>query len=77
MSRQITVRLPEEQVEFIDAVVASGDAVSRADVVARALERERRRAVALRDVAILTGSQDDSDLDALAGYVASLEIDDA
>lgn len=72
MSKQITVRLPDEQVAFIDALVAAGDATSRADVVARAVERERRRIVALRDVAILAGTRDESDLADLARYSAGL-----
>ena len=72
MSKQITVRLPDEQVAFIDALVAAGDATSRADVVARALERERRRLVALRDVTILVGTQDESDLAEMARYSAGL-----
>lgn len=70
MTVQITVRLPDDLVEFVDAAVASGAASSRADAVARALIRERRRQVALRDVAILRGQPVDRDLDALAGYAA-------
>ena len=42
MSKQIAVRLPDELVAFIDDVVESGSERSRAAVVARALERERR-----------------------------------
>jgi Arc/MetJ-type ribon-helix-helix transcriptional regulator len=76
MSRQIAVRLPDDQVEFIDTLVADGHAASRAEVVARAVDRERRRIVALRDAAILAGSGDDPDLDGLAEYAAGIPLDD-
>ncbi len=49
MNRQIAVRIPEELVEFVDELVTSGQARSRAAAVTGALERERRRAVAERD----------------------------
>jgi hypothetical protein len=44
-------------------------------VVTRALERERRRAVAERDVAILARAGDDSDMDALAEHAARTPLD--
>jgi Arc/MetJ-type ribon-helix-helix transcriptional regulator len=50
---QIAVRLPDDLVAFVDHLVSRGDATSRAAVVSRALERERRRRVAERDAAIL------------------------
>ncbi len=77
MTRQIAVRLPDEIVDFIDQSVAEGRARSRAAVVARAVERERRRQLASRDVEILTGRPPDDDLDDLARYAAKvpLEID--
>jgi len=49
MSKQIAVRLPDELVDFVDEVVHAGAQPSRAAVVTRALERERRRIVAERD----------------------------
>lgn len=55
MSTQITVRLPDELVGLVDDLVASGEARSRASVVERALERELRRVLMERDVAILRG----------------------
>jgi Arc/MetJ-type ribon-helix-helix transcriptional regulator len=73
MTRQIAVRLPEELVDFVDEQVGSGTGRSRAAVVARALERERRRAAAARDAAILAGAPPDRDLAGLADYAASLE----
>ena len=68
MSRQIAVRLPSDLVDFIDALVAAGQSPSRASVVARALERERRRVSTERDIAILMADGDDPDLLALAEY---------
>jgi Arc/MetJ-type ribon-helix-helix transcriptional regulator len=69
MSKQIAVRLPDELVEFVDSAVASGSARSRASVVTRALERERRRAVAERDAEILARSAPDPELAGLAEHV--------
>jgi Arc/MetJ-type ribon-helix-helix transcriptional regulator len=71
MTVQITVRLPDDLVAFVDAEVARGDVSSRADAVARALVRERRRRTALADVAILRGSPGDPELDGLAEYTAA------
>ncbi len=75
MSKQITVRIPDGLVEFVDRIVSEGRAGSRAVVVSRALERERRRAVAARDAAILSGAGEDSDLDDLARRVAHAPLD--
>ena len=77
MSTQIAVRLPDELVAFVDEVVVSGAARSRAAVVTRALERERRRAVAARDAAILAGAGDDADLVRLARHAADLRSEPA
>lgn len=74
MSKQIAVRLPEELVEFVDRLVAGGEAKSRAAVVSRALQRERRREVALNDLHILAGAGPDPDADALAAYALDLPL---
>ncbi|WP_020387341.1 ribbon-helix-helix domain-containing protein [Kribbella catacumbae] len=66
MSKQITVRLPDELVEFMDRLVDDNKASSRASVVARAMERERRRELAERDAAILAEHGGYADLDGLA-----------
>ncbi|GEL20424.1 ribbon-helix-helix domain-containing protein [Pseudonocardia asaccharolytica] len=81
MTRQIAVRLPDELVEFVDRLVERGRAASRAAVIARALDRERRREVAARDAAILAESVGaetgpDADLDALAEFAARTSLDD-
>ncbi len=75
MSKQIAVRLPDEIVDFVDGLVSQGKANSRAVVVTRALERERRRAVAARDVAILAQAGEDPDMDSLARHVARAPLD--
>ena len=71
MSTQIAVRLPDELVEFVDEVIASGAGRSRAAVVTVALERERRRALAARDAEILARTGPDPELTGLAEYAAS------
>jgi Arc/MetJ-type ribon-helix-helix transcriptional regulator len=71
MSTQIAVRLPDDVVAFVDDLVASGEASSRAQVVSHALERERRRRVALRDIEILKAGTEDG-LAGLAEYAARL-----
>ncbi|MCB0980530.1 MAG: ribbon-helix-helix protein, CopG family [Acidimicrobiaceae bacterium] len=71
MSTQIAVRLPDEIVESVDAVVRSGRARSRADLVARALQRELRRIRAEADLRIIAASaaeHDPDDLDGLAKF---------
>jgi len=70
------VRLPDDLVEFVDERVARGDASGRAEVVATALERERRRQVAERDAAILMQSHQQDDLDELAAFAARTTLDD-
>jgi Arc/MetJ-type ribon-helix-helix transcriptional regulator len=72
MSKQIAVRLPEELVDFVDEQVGSGAGRSRATVVALALEREHRRAVAERDAEILARTDPDPELAGLAEHVAGL-----
>ena len=75
MSTQIAVRLPDEIVAFLDDEVREQRAPSRAEVVLRALERERRRQIAARDAAILARLGADTDMDSLAGFAAGLPAD--
>ncbi len=72
MTRQIAVRLPEELVEFVDEIVDSGAGRSRAAVVTRALERERRRVIAARDAEILASTGPDPEVAGLAEHAAGL-----
>lgn len=76
MSTQIAVRLPDELVAFVDSLISHGNAPSRAFVVSRALERERRRATAERDAAILAKAGPDPDLDALTAFAGTTAMDE-
>jgi Arc/MetJ-type ribon-helix-helix transcriptional regulator len=70
MTVQIAVRLDEELVAQVDALVQSGAVRSRAQIVASALERELRRRLYERDVEVLLaerakgGADEFEDLDA-------------
>ena len=75
MSIQIAVRLPDSMVEFLDRLVAEGQATSRASVVERALAREFRRLIAARDAAILAEAGADPGMDGLADYAARAPLD--
>ena len=75
MSTQIAVRLPDDTVAFLDRLVAEKKAASRAEIIARALERERRREMAARDAAILAESGEDPDLAGLIRYVTGHPVD--
>lgn len=83
MTTQIAVRLPDDMVQFLDQLVAHGQAPSRASVVERALAREFRRVIATRDAAILAeaaeaagaAAPDEDDLDSLADYAARNPLD--
>jgi Arc/MetJ-type ribon-helix-helix transcriptional regulator len=77
MTVQITVRLPDDLVEFIDEQVHRGEASSRASAVANALASQRRHRVALQDAAILASHRaaDPDDFDDLATWAAIRPID--
>ena len=75
MAKQIAVRLPDELVAFVDARVDAGAERSRATLVTRALERERRRLIAERDAEILARTGPNADLDALAEHAVGHPID--
>jgi Arc/MetJ-type ribon-helix-helix transcriptional regulator len=74
MTVQIAVRLPDDIVAFVDEQVSSGAAPSRAAVVTRALERDRRREAAEHDARIYAANQP-SDLDELAAWAAPQPMD--
>jgi Arc/MetJ-type ribon-helix-helix transcriptional regulator len=75
MSKQIAVRLSDDLVDFVDEIVGSGAQRSRAAVVARALQRERRRVAAARDAEILAQTGPDPELAGLAEHAAGLPSD--
>lgn len=66
MTTQIAVRLPDELVAHADRAVAAGRARSRADLVARLLERDARRQRAEEDLERLTAAGALQDADAIA-----------
>lgn len=63
-------------VAFIDELVSRGECTSRAAVVSRALERERRRTIAESDADILAAEASDADLDQLAEFAAATPLPD-
>ena len=75
MSKQIAVRLPDDLMAFVDELVESGRERSRAAVVSRALERERRRLAAERDAEILAATGPDAELAGLAEYAAGADVE--
>ena len=75
MSTQIAVRLPDDTVAFLDRLVREKKAASRAEIIERALERERRREMAARDAAILAESGEDPDLAGLIRYMTGHPVD--
>ncbi len=75
MTIQIAVRLPDDIVEFVDRQVASGVAPSRAAVVTRALEHERRREAAERDARIYASLGETGEFDDLAEWAARQPMD--
>jgi Arc/MetJ-type ribon-helix-helix transcriptional regulator len=75
VSTQIAVRLPDDTVAFLDRLVAERKAASRAEIIMRALERERRREMAERDAAILAESGEDPDLAGLIRYMTGHPVD--
>ena len=75
MSTQIAVRLPDDTVAFLDRLVREKKAGSRAEIIERALERERRREIAARDAAILAESGEDPDLAGLIRHMTQHPVD--
>lgn len=67
MSTQIAVRLPDELVADLDALVAAGQAPSRTSVVEQALRRELRRHLYEQEVLLLHAAIPD-DFDDLADW---------
>ena len=69
MNRQITVRLPDDQVDFLDAEVSAGHAVSRAAAIVHALRREQQRRRTECDLETVLAARDDPELTALQDWV--------
>jgi Arc/MetJ-type ribon-helix-helix transcriptional regulator len=75
MSIQIAVRLPDEMVRFVDQLVESGRGSSRAAVIARALNRERRYEMAVQDAAIYAETGEDADMVDLVQHLHGHPLD--
>lgn len=74
MSVQIAVRLPDDLVESLDELVASGEAKSRASIVERALRRELRKREYAREAALRESNPElfeDPDLDAIVAWTTA------
>ncbi len=70
MATQIAVRVPDDLLDFIDSQVDAGKAESRADLVRRALERERHREAAEAEVEILAALAGADPYPDLAGFAS-------
>lgn len=75
MTKQIAVRLPEEVVDYLDALVHDGVIESRAAAVKLALERDRRRRLAEADILAIQQARRD-DLDELAEHAKRVAFTD-
>ena len=76
MNQQIAVRLPEEQVRFLDHLVASGEAQSRAELVGRAVARLQRQHQALHDLEVVRAQPHaDDDVRALSAGARRSDLD--
>jgi Arc/MetJ-type ribon-helix-helix transcriptional regulator len=77
VSIQIAVRLPEELVAYVDRAVASGRVKSRAELVARLLERDARRQRAEDDLQrlIARGALDDPEASAIVESTVGAVLD--
>lgn len=69
MSTQISVRLADHVVSQLDALVASGAARSRAELVESALEAELRKRLYARDAEIYRDHGEDPELDGLSAWM--------
>ncbi|WP_067653364.1 ribbon-helix-helix protein, CopG family [Nocardia harenae] len=76
MSIQISVRLEDSLVGWLDRAVALGEGSSRAAIIEQALERDRMRRAAERDAAILMKTAPDRDMEELAHHDVSMPMSD-
>ncbi|MDO5628318.1 MAG: ribbon-helix-helix protein, CopG family [Mobilicoccus sp.] len=78
MTTQITVRLDDDLVAFVDSQVGRGQARSRAALIERSLRREQRRMAAERDAEIYAAMRDEDDdlADFAAATAARLDLAD-
>lgn len=78
MTIQITVRIPDDDVAFLDQQVAAGAVSSRAAGVSAALRRARRQAMYNEEIKILIAANGDPypDLGAFAEQVSQTAFAD-
>lgn len=78
MTIQITVRLDEANVAFLDELVQAGEATSRAAAVDRALRQQRRDAMARHDAEIYARTEPDPEMVAWVDWTSAnpFPIDD-
>lgn len=70
MTKQITVRLPDELVAFIDELVGTGRFESRAAIITREVRRLQRRLIAEKDVEIYRREGEDPELVAIVKHMS-------
>lgn len=75
MTVQITVRLPDDLVAFVDELVSTERETSRASAVATALRHERRKQSAERDAAIYAATEPDPDTENLLSWASLHPVD--
>jgi Arc/MetJ-type ribon-helix-helix transcriptional regulator len=75
MSTQIAVRLPDDIVRFVDQLVERGRGSSRAAIIARALDRERRHETAVQDAVIYAQAGEDTDMVDLVQHLYGYPVD--
>jgi Arc/MetJ-type ribon-helix-helix transcriptional regulator len=75
MSTQIAVRLPDDIVRFVDQLVERGRGSSRAAIIARALDRERRHETAVQDAVIYAQAGEDADMVDLVQHLYGHPVD--
>jgi Arc/MetJ-type ribon-helix-helix transcriptional regulator len=75
MTTQIAVRLPDDMVKFVDHLVERGRGSSRAAVIARALDRERRHEMAVQDAVIYAQMGEDADMIDLVRHLSGQPVD--
>lgn len=71
MSTQIAVRLADDTVSRMDALVAAGAVANRTELVSVAIQRELRRRAAEHDADILRTRGADDDLDSVVDWTAA------
>ncbi|MGE5762738.1 MAG: ribbon-helix-helix domain-containing protein [Mycobacterium leprae] len=75
MTTQIAVRLSDEDLGYIDQLVAEGKAKSRADAVRGFIDAARKASRDAADAAAYAATDDPDDLEALARWAGGQRLD--